>query len=338
MRAGLSTAPPPQNHPPRGVGIAPHKRLHGGGNYVVLSAMLKIEPVGRGDLHRALRLLAGGEGGGRLARLEAMLSGSDAQRCKLWWARTLRGPRAAAMTALNPGRCAMVFHSAPPRGKSGVRILSHLIAELTGATLAGGAAFAQVMIPPGDARPAEAFQQAGYSRLAELIYLRRGMRRELPMGDSGLTWEPFSRGHERRLEEVIADTYTGSRDCSGLLGLREMSDVVAAHKASGIFRPESWWIPTSGGEPVGCVLVNGAPGGGNACDLVYLGTRPKWRRKGFGRMMLRHALAHAAAGGMKRMHLAVDSSNAVAVRLYRQEGFRERARQDVYIKPAGGGA
>ena len=127
--------------------------------------MLRIEPVGRSDLHRALGLLAGGEGGGRLARLEAMLSGSEARRCKLWWARTLRGPRAAAMTALNPGRCAMIFHSAPPRGKSGVHILSHLIAELTGAALADGAAFAQAMIPPGDARPAEAFEPVSYKHL-----------------------------------------------------------------------------------------------------------------------------------------------------------------------------
>jgi mycothiol synthase len=338
MSARLSTPPPPQKSPPRGASNAPQKRLHGEGNCVILSAMLKIEPVGRSDLHRALRLLSGGEGGGRLARLEAMLAGPGAQRCKLWWARTLRGPRAAAMSALNPGRCAMIFHSAPPRGRPGVRILSQLIGELTGAALADGAAFAQAMIPPGDARPAEAFEQAGYSHLAELIYMRRGMRRELPVADSILTWEAFSRGDEQRLEEIIADTYNGSQDCPGLLGLREMSDVLAAHKASGIFRPESWWIPTSGGEPVGCVLVNGAPGGGNACDLVYLGTRPKWRHKGFGRMMLRHALAHASAGGMKRMHLAVDSKNAVAVRLYRQEGFREQARQDVYIKPARGGA
>ena len=300
--------------------------------------MLRIEPVGRNDLHRALGLLAGGQGGGRLARLEAMLAGSDAQRGKLWWARTLRGPRAAAMTVLNPGRCAMIFHSAPPRGKSGVRILSQLIAELTAAALADGAAFAQATIPPGDARPAEAFEQAGYTRLAELIYLRRGMRRELPVDDSALTWEPFICGDEGRLAKVIADTYTGSQDCPGLLGLRSMSDVIAAHKASGIFSPECWWIPTCGDEPVGCVLVNGTPGGGSACDLVYLGTRPKWRRKGFGRMMLRHAFAHAAERGMKRMHLAVDSSNAVAVRLYRQEGFREQVRQDVYIKPAGGGA
>ena len=299
--------------------------------------MLRIEPVGRGDRLRALRLLAGGEGGRRLAGLEAMLSGSRARRCKLWWARTLRGPRSAAMTALNPGRCAMVFYSAPRRGRSGIQILARLIAELTDATLAEGAAFAQAMVPPGEARPTQAFEQAGYRHLAELIYLRRELRQS-PAADSKLTWEPFGSGDERRLGQVIADTYTGSRDCRGLLGLRDMADVVASHKASGVFRPESWWMPTCRGEPVGCVLVNDSPGRPEACDLVYLGTRPKWRRKGFGRMMLRHALAHAAGRGLRQMHLAVDSANAAALRLYRQEGFLEQARRDVYIKPAGGRA
>jgi ribosomal protein S18 acetylase RimI-like enzyme len=50
--------------------------------------------------------------------------------------------------------------------------------------------------------------------------------------------------------------------------------------------------------------------------------------------MLRHALMDAAERGLKEMHLAVDLANLPAMRLYRQEGFHEVQRRDVYIKPS----
>jgi ribosomal-protein-alanine N-acetyltransferase len=85
------------------------------------------------------------------------------------------------------------------------------------------------------------------------------------------------------------------------------------------------------------VLVNGVAGRPDAADVVYLGVRPARRRRGFGRAMIRKAL-HAAAGeGVAEMHLAVDAENDAAFALYRQEGFVEIDRKDVYIRVRGPG-
>jgi len=135
------------------------------------------------------------------------------------------------------------------------------------------------------------------------------------------------------LERIIEATYVDSQDCPRLRGLRRMEDVVASHKASGIFRPQSWWIAAREGQPVGCVLVNDSAEDKGAAELVYLGVGSAHRRRGYGRAMLRHAMEQARRRGRKRMNVAVDSANAPAVRLYRHEGFRRTDQRDVYIKP-----
>ena len=304
--------------------------------------MLRIEPVRPADQPQALALLAGGAAAAGAAGLaghfEAMLSGADAGRCKLWWARTLRGPRAAAMTVRNPGRVAMVYYG--PAGSRRRETLAGLLRGISDAALAEGLAFVQAMVHPADEADLPALLEAGYRRLAQLVYLRRELHDVPAEPPATMTWEPFRRGQEDRLAGIIEQTYVGSRDCPGLRGLRRMEDVVASHKASGIFHPKSWWIPQYQGDPVGCVLVNKADEAG-AGEVVYLGVRPGYRRRGFGRAMLRRALIDAADRGWYEMRLAVDGANTPAMRLYRQEAFREVDRREVYIKPSqtpGGGS
>ena len=93
-------------------------------------------------------------------------------------------------------------------------------------------------------------------------------------------------------------------------------------------------MPASNGEPVGCVLINDTPARPRACEVVYIGTRPRFRRRGFARAMLRHAMADAARLGKLEMFLAVDGSNTPARRLYQSEGFVEFDRRNVHICPA----
>ncbi len=294
--------------------------------------MLRIEPVSPGQQGRALSVLAGGSRDPyRVAAFADMLSSREASKCRLWWARGLRRPRAAAMTVLNPGHTAMIFHS--PAAGSDVGVLARLLAELTDSILAEGATFVQALISPLEQADAEAFAHAGYQFLAHLVYLRRPLADPPEPPRARLEWRSFREGDERRLGEVIADTYVGSCDCPALLGLRPMADVIAAHKSSGVFRPDWWWMPTCDGECVGCVLVNEVAGRTGAVDLVYLGLRPAWRGRGFARAMVRHALRAAVDGGAVEVHLAVDSTNIPAYQLYQQEGFEEIDGKDVYIKP-----
>jgi len=292
--------------------------------------MAKIGPVPDADRGRALDLLAGAaDRGARRAALANLLNARGPDRCRLWWARTLRGPVAAAMTAVSPGRTAMIYHT--PADECDRAVLGELLDRLSRTTLAAKVTFVQGLLPPTAADDAAALLDARYVLLAHLIYLRRALA-DLPAPSPGpLVWETFRAGSERRLGEVIAETYVGSRDCPELLGLRPMADVVAAHKSTGVFRPRWWWLPTLGGECVGCLLLNelsARPAG----DVVYLGVRPPWRRRGLGRAMIRHAMHALADEGLTELHLAVDASNVAAVRLYEAEGFGEVDRKDVYIR------
>ena len=68
--------------------------------------------------------------------------------------------------------------------------------------------------------------------------------------------------------------------------------------------------------------------------LMTLAVEPSARRSGFGRALLRHAMALGRAQGATRALLEVRASNAAALRLYEQAGFRRTAvRTRYYAHP-----
>lgn len=68
--------------------------------------------------------------------------------------------------------------------------------------------------------------------------------------------------------------------------------------------------------------------------LMTLAVEPSARRRGFGRALLRHAMAQGRAQGATRALLEVRASNAAALRLYAQEGFHQGAvRMRYYTNP-----
>lgn len=68
--------------------------------------------------------------------------------------------------------------------------------------------------------------------------------------------------------------------------------------------------------------------------LMTLAVEPSARRRGFGRTLLRHAMALGRAQGATRALLEVRASNAAALRLYAQEGFQQGAvRTRYYTNP-----
>jgi ribosomal-protein-alanine N-acetyltransferase len=68
--------------------------------------------------------------------------------------------------------------------------------------------------------------------------------------------------------------------------------------------------------------------------LMTLAVEPSARRRGFGRMLLRHAMELGRAHGATRALLEVRASNAAARKLYEQEGFQQVAvRARYYANP-----
>jgi len=303
-----------------------------------MGSMPRIEPVPASETDRALSLLVGGRSDIRarhaLEAFAALLHGPDLLRCDFRWARTLLGPRAAGLVVRNPGNTAMIFHTPADRADAGA--LRRLLLELSDATLSDGIiSFVQALLEPDRPVDAAALSEAGFERLTQLLYMTRLVSEaveEPPQLE--LEWSQFARGDERELGGVIADTYVDSLDCPRLRGKRQLPDVIASHRGTGVYRPQSWWMPARGGERVGCVLVNGVPGEPAAAEIVYLGVRPAFRRRGLGRALIRHALADAFARHVRHVHLAVDSANTPAAALYQSEGFVETHRRDVFVKCA----
>jgi len=68
--------------------------------------------------------------------------------------------------------------------------------------------------------------------------------------------------------------------------------------------------------------------------LMTLAVEPSVRRRGFGRALLRHAMALGHAQGATRALLEVRASNAAALQMYEQEGFQQGAvRARYYANP-----
>ncbi|HET6427358.1 MAG TPA: GNAT family N-acetyltransferase [Phycisphaerae bacterium] len=294
--------------------------------------MLRIEPVRPGDRDRAVSVLLGRAVPPRQvhALLDA-LCGPRGAEYMFWCARGLRGIRAAAMGHLGPGRIATVFHSRPRRDRD-VRVLSELLSRMTEAIFEADCVYVQSLVPPSQRLAAEVCAGAGYAYLAQLIYLRLPVRPAPTVPADALDWKTVDGTGDELLKRVIAETYVDSMDCPGLVGLRSMDDVLAGHRASGVYTPAGWLLPHKGGECVGCILVNDAGERSAGTDVVYLGVRPPWRRQGLARAMLARAVAYAASRRKSSIALAVDAANTPAVNLYRSAGFTETDRRDVWAK------
>jgi GNAT superfamily N-acetyltransferase len=295
--------------------------------------MSRIEPVPPRKVRQALTELVGGEEGARtrIAVFESLLTGPRGEGARLWWARGRGRTQGAALVMRHPGRCGMMLHSPPPAGRQGRRRLAELLSTAGQAALEEGLAFVQALIRPDDEAAGETLTRAGFDLLAELIYLQRRLR-DLPDPPTRVELTACGEDLRPRLREAIRASYVGSRDCPALLGLRSVDEVLATHEDTGIFTPRSWWLARHEGQDIGCVLVNGNAGGSPGdSELVYFGLAPPWRGRRLGRSVLLEAMRRLEASGRDALHLAVDSANAPAVRLYEQLGFAERCRRVAYI-------
>lgn len=232
------------------------------------------------------------------------------------------------------GRTGMLFHS--PVGAPGVdgEALAEVIRGVTDDALGAGMSMIQSLLPPADGADVAAVRAGGYTLLADLLYLRRPLNRPVAEPDAGLTWRRFGEFDDAELLEVIGKTYSGSLDCPRLSGARRGEDILASHRDTGIYNPDTWWLAMRGGEPAGCILVNDVAARSEA-EVVYLGVTPVHRGRGVGRAMLRRALRASAQRGLSAMTLAVDAANTYAIRIYEHEGFSRYDRRLAHAVLAG---
>jgi ribosomal protein S18 acetylase RimI-like enzyme len=210
---------------------------------------------------------------------------------------------------------------------------------------------AQVLVDPAAATARALYLRLGFIEIAELIYLHAPVRRlkNPPALPSEYWFENYSPATHGHFTEGIRQSYRQSLDCPALNGLRDMEDVILGHQAAGSmgglgeFDPGLWRVllhrssPGSTAKPCGVLLLCRTDHN-QGMELVYIGLAPEHRRHGLGTMMVRQALAVAAADHRKRLTLAVDSRNIPALHLYYRHGFAKIASKIALIRDLRPGA
>jgi len=302
-----------------------------------MSDAFQLEPVRRGRGEEALLFLAAGIRRDLQIALRAEALGEMLTRSgfkgHFWQVRRGSVLLAAAMVIPGAGHVGMVFHS--PAESPGVEAaaLSAALRAAADAALGDGLAFVQSIIGHRQRADGRAFVEAGFVRLAELAYMRRDLAGAVePPRVPGLDWQSCRPMAPAELGPVILGSYERSLDCPALAGLRGIGDVLESHKASGIWRPDFWWIARVRGAPAGCVLVNDSASNPGEMDLVYMGVMTAFRGLGLGRAMVRHACLQAQRDRRQFVNVVVDAANHYASRIYEAEGFRLAHRRAAYIR------
>ena len=227
----------------------------------------------------------------------------------------------AVLPMLLPGKT-MVVLSGFPRGEAQVQAARGLIPRVVEQYTRLDLSMMQALLDPGDQVLFSLYQEAGFHRLAELIYLEaapRSLTWKLP--DATWALSNYQPENHEQFARAISASYQQSHDCPELTGIRDINDVIAGHKAAGEFDPANWFLLTRAGEPAGVLLLAKIPAS-DALELVYIGLAPAARRQGISGELLKLALATAARLRCGRLTTAVDSRNLPAMRMYLRGGMQ----------------
>ena len=289
----------------------------------------RVPPLRREE---ALALLLTGAVGGSRSVVEQFLNFVTDQSMSLdhlWGAYRAESGTLLASTLLVhcAGRTAMTFVS-PPQKDVHANIVGGLVQAACASQDPLRVRLVQGLLDAGQFREVEALTAAHFTKLAHLVYMQRVSLPALePLridpGIEVLRWHPDLR---QMFCETILASYEDTADCPGLLGVREIDDILDGHMATGEFDPKLWMILRAAGKPVGVMLLNPVLQR-QAMELVYLGLAKNWRGQGIGRQLLLHGLGLTRQERIKQVILAVDEANTAAMQLYRSMKFTPTARK-----------
>jgi ribosomal protein S18 acetylase RimI-like enzyme len=192
-------------------------------------------------------------------------------------------------------------------------------------------ALAQILFAATDPIDEPVLVAGGFRRLANLAYLTLERENFPHRAETSLHFEPHADQYPERLGSVIARSYQASLDCPELNDLRTPSEVIAGYKIQGQFTSENWFLVSEDGMDVGCLILARHPPGDHV-ELVYMGVVPEVRGRGYGEEIVRFAVEQTRASKAKRLVLAVDERNTLAMQMYRRIGFVMWERRTVYTR------
>jgi mycothiol synthase len=254
------------------------------------------------------------------------------------WLGEQEGRIVAACSCLeSPGRTGLLFLT--PYGLSEgsaeaqERLIHHIVADQSLRKLR----LAQCLLNLDDRHNAFVLDRAGFRSAADLIYMECNVLdagrapNVSELGRNEMSWDEYKPAQHRDFAQLIQDSYRESLDCPALTGLREVEDIIAGHKAVGLFQPHRWRLVRLEDVAAGCILLGENPLR-RVLEVAYMGVHPDHRRRGVGRVLIKEALRLAYHERFERVTLAVDSKNDPAIRLYRSAGFVETMRRRAMIR------
>ncbi len=256
----------------------------------------------------------------------------------LWAAYDKQSPVASSLIIPGQGRTAVVFLSPVSQGPS-ISLSAELVRSMVQSQDPKGVRLVQALLDPGQHNERQALSEGGFHYLASLVYMRRSSavtasepHAQGPIGLDGqdlrvVSWDPK---HRQAFAEAILASYQDTQDCPGLVGTRQIDDIIAGHMAVGRFDPELWSVYCLEDQPIAVMLLNPLVDRPDL-ELVYIGLAPRVRGRGLAGRLLRTAIAQAASRKYSGLLLAVDEQNAPAVGLYRGLNFRPTARKVAMI-------
>ena len=266
-------------------------------------------------------------------QVEAFRSFAESQKLALdlqWLIERDKQARAACMLICSPGRCGTVLLSdaIEPADRAGAAsALAQLVATAGRCRLR----LVQALLET-DFRGTDLLAGAGFARVGELQYMERPVSEPLRQRPDGpWQWLRYGRQHHHTFAQVIEASYEDTLDCPALTGVRDIEDVIAAHKAAGVFEPNGWLLLVCEGQPVGVLLLNRVvyrP----ALEILYMGLIPQARGRGWGHVLVQRAIAEAQHRDVGALLLAVDAGNTPARRIYMANGFSQTAERQVWLR------
>lgn len=258
------------------------------------------------------------------------------------------------LPVIGAGRTAMLFLSGPRAGQPADPLHDAARAAAVRRAVRLAAArrpvnLVQALFEPAESWASRAFKAAGLRPLAELIYLSRALklgetvqgiltaealsRPDRSPWPEGITVRPLRHDDDLTpLKQGLQASYEQTLDCPELAGMRDIDDIIQAHRAVGEFDPSLWWVVSRAGQPEGCVLLNRCPDQ-ECVELVYIGLSPAVRGLRLGEALM-HAAIAVCAGLERHIRCAVDTRNTPARRMYERLGFHEETRRIAFVARA----
>jgi ribosomal protein S18 acetylase RimI-like enzyme len=235
------------------------------------------------------------------------------------------------LTVEQPGRAAMVWPPAVCDTREAAEVANALLQAADRRLMGRGVRVLQALLDPHDLRGARCLVRNGYAQVAELVYLERSLEGLAASGGVDLQFATYGEARQALFESVVERTYADSLDAPELNGLRPIGDVLAGHRAVGVFDPARWLVALEQGEPVACLLMAGHPDM-DAWEVVYVGVVPSARGRGLGRELTLEACRRARQAGARRLVLAVDAKNRFACNIYSGLDFQPWDRRCAYMR------